>query len=165
MITGSHKNKIFFSFLLIIASVTFYSCEESRVFDKNISTSDDGWSYDDAKTFDVFISDTVSTYNLFINVRHTDAYPYNNIWMKIITTFPDSTSEQGRINLQISEPDGIWTGNCADGICYNSVPVQQNFKFDETGKYTFTLQQDMRINPLPAIMNIGLKVEKFISHD
>lgn len=155
-----HINLFLFSFLL--TALSFSSCEESRVFDKNISTSKSGWDWEDVKTFDVFINDTTVTYNMFVNIRHTDAYPYNNMWLRIKTIFPDSTEEEGRVNLVLSEAGGAWTGTCSDGICFNSVPIQQNFTFKKSGKYTFQIQQDMRINPLPYIMNVGLKVEKFM---
>jgi len=156
-------NNIRFIFVLPAFLVLFFSCEESRVFDKDIAIASAGWDYDDIKTFEVNITDTVSSYNMYVNVRHTDEYPFNNIWLRITTIFPDSTKEEGRVNIQISEPGGRWTGNCADGICYNSIPIQQNFTFSELGSYTFIIQQDMRINPLPSIMNVGLKVEKFIT--
>ena len=153
-------------FLSLLFSLSFFlllsSCEESRVFDKNISTTGDGWDYGDAKSFEVTIADLSSAYNMFINVRHTDQYPYNNIWIRVTTIYPDSTRKENRMNVQLTGPDGKWNGNCADGICYHSVPVQQGFKFDKQGKYTFILEQDMRINPLPYVMNVGLKIEKFM---
>lgn len=140
--------------------VLITACEQSRVFDNNVALNKEGWLYGEQKSFEVNINDTSISYNLFINVRHTDEYPYDNLWLKMTTIFPDSTSQQNNINVQLSEPDGQWTGICVDGICFNSVLVQNNFLLVKKGKYTFILEQDMRMNPLPYIFDIGVKVEK-----
>ncbi len=140
--------------------VLITACEQSRVFDNNVALNKEGWLYGEQKSFEVNINDTSISYNLFINVRHTDEYPYDNLWLKMTTIFPDSTSQQNNINVQLSEPDGQWTGICVDGICFNSVLVQNNFFLVRKGKYTFILEQDMRMNPLPYIFDIGVKVEK-----
>ncbi len=120
-----------------------------------------GWQWGDAKTFTVNISDPVSSYNMYINIRHTDEFLYNNLWLNIKTIFPDSTETASRVNVILSEPDGNWTGNCVDGICNNSVLVLKNFLLPQTGKYTFQLEQDMRINPLLHILHAGIRMEKF----
>ncbi|MEZ5012992.1 MAG: gliding motility lipoprotein GldH [Chitinophagales bacterium] len=139
----------------------FISCDESRVYEKNLSIDKNGWSYDDDFSFTVNILDTASAYNMFVNVRHTDAYPYNNLWVKLITVFPDSTKEESKLNVFLSKPEGNWTGQCVDGMCFNTALIQKNFTFPQAGTYTFILEQDMRMDPLPYVTDIGLKVEKF----
>lgn len=147
--------------LCLAAAAGLNGCEQTRVFDKNIPVAKSGWSYDEQKRFEVNINDTLTPYNLYINVRHTDEYPYNNIWLKMTTVFPDSSIKENNLNVELSSPTGEWTGICVDGICFNSVMMQSNFAFRQKGKYTFILEQDMRLNPLPEILDIGLKVEKF----
>lgn len=138
------------------------SCEQSRVFDKNVSLPKQGWFYGEPKIFEVEILDTAKSYNLYINIRHTDEYPYNNLWLKLITTMPDGTVRSNNVNVEISAATGEWSGNCVDGICYNVVLIQHNFSLPQKGKYQFTLEQDMRMNPIPYIMDIGIRVEKFM---
>ncbi len=153
--------QIFFLFILLSSALIFSGCEQSRVFDKNVSLPKTGWEYDQPQAFDVFINDTTVSYNLYINVRHTDAFKYNNIWVKMTTVFPDSSMIEKDLNVPLAEKTGEWTGICVDGICFNSVLMQSNFSFNKIGKYTFVLEQDMRLNPLPNILDIGIKVEKF----
>lgn len=147
--------------LFIIGALVLSACEQSRVYDKNMSIDASGWAYGERLTFEVMVNDTALTYNMFINVRHRDTYPYNNLWLDLTTQFPDSTSANSKVNVELSEPEGEWTGNCVDGICYNSVLIQKNFRFPAEGKYLFTIEQDMRMNPLPGLMDVGMRVEKF----
>lgn len=136
------------------------ACTKSNLYDKNISIREGKWEYGDAKKFEVNIIDTASNYNLFVNVRHTDRYAFNNLWLIISTTYPDSTIRQDKVNVELSEPEGNWTGTCADGICYNSVLIQSNFTFPHKGYYVFSVEQDMRLNPITEILDVGLKIEK-----
>ncbi|MFI5171294.1 MAG: gliding motility lipoprotein GldH, partial [Chitinophagales bacterium] len=130
------NNYLFFAAMLCL----IISCEQSRVFDKNIPLNKNGWNYGEQIQFEVNVNDTIIPYNLYVNVRHTDEYPYDNLWVKLTTVFPDSTSRQNEINVKLSEPDGKWTGNCVDGICFNSVLVQNNFLLPQKGKYIFILE-------------------------
>ncbi len=145
----------------MFVAILFSACEQSRVFDKNISLEKEGWFYGEQENFEVSVLDTNISYNLYINVRHTDEYPYNNLWLNMTTVFPDSTVQKNKVSVILSESNGEWTGDCVDGICFNSVLVQSNFLLPQKGKYTITLEQDMRMNPLPFILSIGVKLEKF----
>ena len=152
----------YYTIIAILGFTFFSSCEQSRVFDKNVSIPKQGWFYDEAKMFEVEILDTTKAYNLYVNIRHTDAYPYNNLWLTLKTTLPDGTVQENKLNVELSQSTGEWTGNCVDGICYNSVLIQHNFALPQKGKYIFSLEQDMRLNPIPHILDIGIRVEKFM---
>lgn len=152
-----------YQLIVVITSTLFISgCEQSRVFDKNESLAKEGWFYGEQKVFEVEILDTAIAYNMYVNIRHTDQYPYNNLWLKLNTKLPDGNIQENKINVELSTPTGEWTGNCIDGICYSTVLVQHNFSLLQKGKYTFTLEQDMRMNPIPYLLDIGVKVEKFM---
>lgn len=137
------------------------ACDKSRVFDKNLEISNAEWYYDQPKIFTVTIQDTASTYNMFVNVRHTDAYGFNNLLLKVKTIFPDSTIQHDNVNVILAENNGQWTGSCIDNVCFNSILVRTAFTFPEPGTYTFELEQDMRLNPVMEIMDVGVKMEKF----
>ncbi|MBC8172810.1 MAG: gliding motility lipoprotein GldH [Chitinophagales bacterium] len=158
IVTGTKRLNFFF--LILFFACIFSACTKSNLYDKNISIDAGGWGYGDIKSFPVTIIDSASTYNLFINVRHTDAYPFNNIWLKITTILPDSTKTENKINVVLAQPGGKWTGRCVDGICYNTILMQPGFHFAQTGDYIFQIEQDMRVNPVAHILDIGIRLEK-----
>lgn len=148
-------------YLIACLTLWLFSCDTSRVYDKNLQIAEKGWHYDEPLTFTVSIQDTTESYNLFINVRHTDMYAYNNLLMQLRTIFPDSTQQNDNLNVVLSENSGKWTGSCVDNVCYNSVLIRPAFTFPQSGTYTFILTQDMRVNPVTEIMDVGVRVEKF----
>lgn len=162
MQTTGIKNKCRAIFFLLVSVVSLFSaCTKTNLYDKNISIDKNGWFYGDVKKFVVSVNDTNAAYNLFINVRHTDAYPFNNLWLNITTQFPDSSTTQNKVNVNLAAPGGEWTGRCIDGICYNTVLVQTNFIFEHPGDYTFSIEQDMRMNPIVNVLDVGMRLEKF----
>ena len=59
------------------------SCKQTDVFEKNTVIPKYEWRSDFSATGDFVITDTVSAYSIYLVLRHTDAYKYNNIWLTI----------------------------------------------------------------------------------
>ncbi|MFN8276310.1 MAG: gliding motility lipoprotein GldH [Chitinophagales bacterium] len=145
---------------MLVVALILGSCDRQRVYETNFPVEGESWPYTDAKSFTFDISDTTARYNIFINVRHSFEFEWRNMYVQVSTQFPDGKHIQKRVNLPLSEADGHWYGHCMGDNCDMPVLIQQAAKFPMKGKYTFTLQQDMRVNPLPRIKAIGLRVER-----
>ena len=145
---------------VLIAFFALNSCDKTRVMEENRQISNYKWNYDDPKTFSANITDTVQHYNLYVNLRHSFQFDWRDVWVKIQTTFPDGKSFEKRVNLVLSEPDGHWNGDCLGDNCDIQVVLQQNAIFPKQGKYLFKISQDMRVNPLPLVKSVGLRIEK-----
>lgn len=53
-----------------------------------------------------------------------------------------------------------WLGSGMDDIFEHRIPFNDKPARLRKGKYTFTLQQDMREDPLEHVLNAGIRVEK-----
>ncbi|MDW8272751.1 MAG: gliding motility lipoprotein GldH [Chitinophagales bacterium] len=151
------------NFRWIISSVfvlLLWSCNENVIYDKNLPIEKELWSYDAPKIFTVDINDTLSTYNIFIQLRHSFHFEWRNLWVKVETVYPDGKKLTERVNLLLCEPDGKWFGSCLNDQCFIKIPLQENAYFPKKGTYTFSISQDMRQNPLPKVRFIGLRIEK-----
>lgn len=114
-----------------------------------------------AFTFD--ISDTTTTYQPYLIIRHTQAYPYCNLWLWLHIKIPgDTTTRKERINITLAEPTGKWMGRGMGEIYEQRMPLKlsDSTRIGKAGTYTISLEQNMRINPLPDVLNVGLRVEK-----
>jgi|ERR1043165_1964409 gliding motility-associated lipoprotein GldH len=147
--------------LVLLSSIIFSSCDKSRVMEKQEQIKDYTWDYADAKTFTADIADTVQHYNIYVSLRHSFNFEWRNMWVKIETTFPDGKVRERRVNLLLSESDGVWHSNCTGDNCDILIPIQENAFFPEVGKYTFKISQDMRVNPLSYVKSIGMRIEKY----
>jgi gliding motility-associated lipoprotein GldH len=140
--------------------LAFNSCQLNHVFEKNIEVPNYEWDYKFIPEYKVEISDTVSYYNMYVNIRHLEAYNYMNIWILLHVSSPDGKQQTERIALPMAQTDGKWLGEGLNGVWMLSSLAKRHFKFPHKGEYTFAIEHDMRINPLNEIMNIGLKLEK-----
>jgi gliding motility-associated lipoprotein GldH len=137
------------------------SCTKTEVFEKNVAIPKHEWRYDRQPSFDFAINDTSTMYNLFIVLRHTDAYRYNNIWLNVGTQSPGDSTRFQRFDLQLGNDATGWEGTGMGDIWELRKSITKGpFKFNKAGNYKFVISQVMRENPLPGIMSVGVRVEK-----
>lgn len=149
----------FFSACCVVLSLT--SCYRLDVFEKNTAIPKNEWNYNFKPSFNFTITDTASEYNLYVVIRHRDAYRYNNIWLNIGTQSPNDTMRYQRFDLLLGTDAKGWEGTGMDDIWELRKSITNGpFKFKKTGNYIFSIEQIMRENPLLNILSIGIRVEK-----
>jgi gliding motility-associated lipoprotein GldH len=153
----SLKNFLSISLFFLAASCTLNA--DLGVYEKTVSFSNHSWNTNNRPAFDFVISDTASSYNIYVVLRHTDAYKYNNIWLNLTTSAPGDTAKSQQLNLKIGD-NKKWFGSAMDDIIEYRVPITQNAVQLKPGKYTFILQHIMRQDELTEMLNAGIRVEK-----
>jgi gliding motility-associated lipoprotein GldH len=152
------SNKKLFAFLLVFASF-ITACETIDVFEKNVSIPNHEWSNSFRPEISFEITDTTSLYNIYVVLRHTDAYRYKNIYMNIYTHVPGDTVSKARVDLELATDDNGWLGSGMDDIFEHRILINKG-TFRKPGLYKYTLEQIMREEPLQHVMNVGIRVEK-----
>ncbi|HXB05475.1 MAG TPA: gliding motility lipoprotein GldH [Puia sp.] len=135
----------------------------SDVFEKDITLPRQQWESNFRPTisFDISPEDTANLYNVYLVLRHTDAYNYNNIWIRGIIKQPgDTLARSDRYDLLLATNDKGWLGTGMEDIYEQRVSIQQSTKFNQPGAYSFTLEQVMREDPLKHVMNVGVRIER-----
>jgi gliding motility-associated lipoprotein GldH len=137
-----------------------FSCRKDVVYSKYIKFDNDEWKRADTAKFELDIQDTNPLYNLYLNIRHADGYPFNNLYVFVQTRYPDGTLTQDTLEIVLADPKGRWQGEGLGDIFDFSAPLKQNFKFVQKGKYSIGFIQAMRTDPLPLLMEIGIELKK-----
>ena len=148
-------------FALIIICLSFIGCSHLNIYEKITAIPGQAWYYNNIPSFSFTITDTIATYNIYIVLRHTDAYEYNNIWLRLSTQAPGKPAVSQNLDLTLGTDAKGWEGEGTDDI----FEVRKNITrgpvpFRKAGTYTFTVAQIMRENPLKHILNVGIRVEK-----
>jgi len=144
---------VFITFLLL-------SCKQRQVFEKYKKIPDYIWNLHYEVPFEFEIKDTSSIYNVYLNIRNASIYPYSNIWLFVDKQNPQGVQTRSRYEFVLANPDGSWKGDGLGDIFDNHLLLEQAIRFQMAGTYTYTFQHCMRMDNLPAIMDIGLEVEK-----
>lgn len=154
------RKNLFLLPLTILMSIVFVSCDSKKVFDENKKISDEVWDADEKISFEVTITDTITPHNFYVNVRNSDGYPYSNIYIFINTVFPDGKSSRDTLECILADETGKWLGDGLGDIWDNQILFKKNVRFPLSGKYTFVMEQAMRTEHLPLILDVGLRIEK-----
>lgn len=164
-------------FILLLG---FQSCLQSPFYQKSYDMPGNKWAIDNKLPFVVDISDTGIYYNMSLLFRHTNNYPYSNIWMKMSIKGPgDSSFRSVRIEVPLATPQGQWLGTGMGEIFeqrrmlvvdHNALPVtldmisvsesSYNDIFSKKGRYEIRLEHNMREDALSDVLHVGLRIEK-----
>jgi gliding motility-associated lipoprotein GldH len=155
----SSAKTLWTKFIIVSILVSYLtSCNQIELFEKNTPIPNLKWQNNFNATGVFIITDTTSLYNVFVVLRHTDAYAYNNIWLNIGLQAPDDTMKTQKINLTLGSDAQGWEGLGMNDIWEVRKPIARMPL--RSGNYNFTITQTMRDNPLQHVMSVGLRLEK-----
>lgn len=157
------RNSIFvFGALLLL----FCSCDEKRVFDE-YKSFDSVWNKDSIVSFDFEQQDTTRLYNMFVNIRSNNDYPYSNIFLIVEMQQPDTDfTIVDTLEYQMANPDGTLMGEGFTDVKESKLWYREEVKFPTLGNYKVNIQQAVReagkvpgVQELEGITEVGFRIE------
>src|ERR1043165_1079444 len=140
---------------ILLFACCLSSCRPSPQYQDHYNIPGAAWSSTFQPQFKFEITDTAAAYQLFLLIRHTDAYPFSNIWINMDSRGPHDTSfRKVRVEVPLAATSGRWLGRGMGEIWEQRVPInslQMPAFFPHKGLYTVRLTLDMRRDPLPEI--------------
>ncbi|WNM19740.1 gliding motility lipoprotein GldH [Flavobacterium capsici] len=153
------------SLLLALLFLCFISCDKKRVFDEYKSVGN-SWHKDSIVTFELPELDKDKTYDLFLNVRDNDDYPFNNLFVIVSLEQPDKKIKVDTLEYVMTNPDGTLLGEGFSDIKESKLFYKGNEKFDQKGVYKVHIKQAVRqtgkiegVENLKGITDIGFRIE------
>lgn len=143
---------------MLVTGVLTVSCDSTVIYEDNQACAGNVWKYDDIKTFQFEIKDTLSPMNIKVNLRTTIDYPYSNIYMFLYSDYPNGESFKDTLEFMMAKPDGEWLGENSGTVVEFSSLIGQGV-FSKAGTYVFKLQHGMRENDLAEIIDVGMRIE------
>lgn len=144
---------------LIVALSCIFSCTPVDIYEKSVTIPRHEWKSSYKPSFDFVIKDSLSLYKIFLVLRHSDRYNFNNLYVNLHITPPgQDTATIIRRDLQLATNEG-WLGTGMDDIYEYRLPLADGQPL-KAGPYKFTIEQIMREDPLKNVLNVGLRLEK-----
>lgn len=160
MTLNKHHLRLNKVLLLLGVLLLAASCNKNVVFSKYQTFKDNEWLAKDKAVFDLEITDTQALNTISLMIRHGDAYPYNNLFLFVTTSYPDGKVLKDTMEVVLANQKGEWQGSGVGDIFDLKVPIKKNVRFPLAGKYQFSFEQGMRVDPLPMMMDFGFEIEK-----
>jgi len=144
--------------VIITAACFLASCGKNVVYSEFQPIKDRLWDKNDEYFFNFEIKDITVPYNVSLQLRNNDMYPYQNIWMLYEESQSAEKTVKDTIEFLLADDFGKWKGN-GISLYQNRIPVKNGYIFPDTGKYTISIRHGMRDDKLKGIENIGLHIE------
>ncbi len=146
--------------LMALLAVIFGSCDRGGVFEEYKTIDHSGWHKDSAVVFTANLTDTLSSYNLYLDIRNKGNYPNSNLWLFVNIKSPDGKLLTDTIEYTLADHAGKWTGSGIGDLFDNQFAYKQNVYFPVSGDYKFLIRHGMRATHLTGIQDVGIRIEK-----
>lgn len=146
--------------IVALCLLSLQACNTLDIYEKSHPFSMHEWKNSDKPSFTFHIEDTVSAYNIYVVVRHEDAYRYNNMWLNVTTQAPSDTARTQMIDITLANNAKGWLGTGMDDVFDHRIRITRSPVKLRKGNYTFMLQHAMREDPLQYVLSAGIRVEK-----
>ena len=144
----------------VIAALTcslFFSCENPALYDQYQAINNITWEKDKEYYFTFEVKDISVPYDLTLEVRNNNLYPYQNLWLFCSEEQPIGPLRRDTIECMLADEFGKWHGH-GISLYQSSFPIHSQYKFPHAGQYTFSFRQGMRDDALKGIQEIGFSV-------
>ena len=138
---------------IALAVLALSSCRHDTVYSHFMSIPSGKWHADSVLRFDYPITDTTATYRMILYMRHTERFPYQNMWL-----FVHNGLQRDTIEFYLADDRGQWLGDKKNGFIEMPVLLDENRHFADTGRYSIEIQQAMRDTLLRGVTDIGLEI-------
>ncbi len=152
----------------LLVMVLFFSCDSNTVVSESKSLSEI-WNKNEKIEFTMPQLDTLKRYNLFVNLRNTNDYRFNNIFLIVSMEFPHGKTITDTLEYKMANPDGTWLGTGIGNIKENKLWYKENISFLENGDYKIRINHAVRNNgtiegvtELEGITDVGYSVEAIL---
>lgn len=156
--------KINNSILFLLVTFLFFSCDKKRVFDE-YKTVGGSWHKDSIVSFDLPELDSTKRYNLFLNLRNNNNYPFNNLFLIVALELPNGFTKVDTLEYLMANPDGTLLGDGFTDLKESKLFYKEKVKF--RGNYKVNIKHAVRENgkvqglkELVGITEVGFRIEK-----
>ncbi len=169
--------------IIVLSSLflTLAGCDQRTVYSEFCSAPLREWYADSVLTFRFNIADTLSIYEVLIYVRHTQQYPYQNMWLfvdwdeaeqKMVTAADSadivldsvyigvSDTKRDTIEFYLANDRGEWLGNGKNGLTEMPVLYEEKYRFSHSGEQVMRIAHGMREEPLRGISDVGVVIKR-----
>lgn len=153
-------------FVALLFGLLLGSCGTDIVH-SDVQSVGGSWDKGQVLSFNLPKLDSLQSYDLFLHVRNTNDFPYNNLFVIASIEFPHGKTIRDTLEYRMADPDGTWLGTGIGDVKESKLWYKEGVRFFEPGTYTLSLEHAMRnngdvqgVSTLPGITELGYSIQK-----
>ncbi len=147
------------AFCLLVAG-----CSDHVVYQADATIPNGTWDRSFVPEFTFEVDDTVRHHDLYIDVRHTGDYPFSDLFVFLDLYGPEERHMRDTVECILADPDGRWLGKGTGFVFADRFDAHVLYRlrnrFPAPGRYMIRLEQAMRTEQLPGVLDVGISVER-----
>lgn len=148
--------------VFLIPFVILSGCGKGKVlFEEEKIFTASCWSYNDTLTYQYENQDTAGILEFRFPVTFTEAYTYNNVYLRLEVTTPGGNTQIVPNQFFLQDATGAWRGEKEDGKIPLVLKVGDGVKLNQPGSYRFRLYHYMQDSLLCGIVKAGVQLAPF----
>lgn len=152
--------------LIFIFFVGFlFSCDKKRIFD-HYETVGSAWNKNQTVSIKLPEIDSTKNYNLFINLRANNDFPYSNLFLIVSLEQPDGFTKVDTLEYEMANAEGKLLGDGFSDVKESKLVYKENNRFKFAKNNTIHIKQAVRqsgkvtgIEKLDGITEVGFRIE------
>ncbi|MDG1315329.1 MAG: gliding motility lipoprotein GldH [Algibacter sp.] len=154
--------------LIFVFATLLFSCQQNKQFSSYTSISN-GWNIKQSVAYKFVAPDTINPYNLYINLRTTNDYSFNNLFLVVELNHPYGKVTKDTLEYKMANLSGELLGSGFSSVKEHKLwfkGFDKSFVFSESGPYKVQIQHAMRlrgetkgITLLKGIIDVGFSIE------
>lgn len=155
-----NKTSLLQSLILLFIASFYTACDEQTVYHSFQSLPTEGWQRNDTLFFNVSVADSATLYNVSVEVRNRNNYPYQNLPLLIYYDSPETQNiKRDTLELRLADNAGIWLGDGWGGLYQSTLPAGF-IRIGKAGDYRFKIIHLLPDEVLPGINDVGIKLKR-----
>lgn len=149
-----------FLFLGILTIILYQACAPPNLYSQKFEFDDGIWKYSDTLNNSWNVQDTSQVYDLFVRINHEPNFAYQNLYIKLLSKFPDSDWIEQISPINLAMNSGKWLGKCGNSDCTIEYNLQEKAFFKSEGIHELMILQFGREDQLLGINSIELIIQE-----
>ncbi|MCF8257209.1 MAG: gliding motility lipoprotein GldH [Flavobacteriales bacterium] len=146
------------SYLLFSIAMLFSACTQKPFYERMDAMPDHVWASTEKCVHEVTVTDTLQTFDFYLNIRIGADYEFSNMYLFIGTEFPDGRALRDTVECILADRTGRWLGTGLGDMRDNRILFKPNVRFPHVGTYRFDLEQGMRMEHLEHVYDVGISI-------
>ncbi|NNK11165.1 MAG: gliding motility lipoprotein GldH [Flavobacteriaceae bacterium] len=152
--------------MISLLGLLLFGCGNGPEYSEFQSLENGVWNRDSILEFTTTELQSDRVYQMYINIRNDNNYPYSNLYLITELEYPEGETYVDTLEYTMAKADGSWLGKGYGSIKENKLWYKENINFPVTGVYIIRIEQAMRkngnvegITELKGITDVGLEIE------
>lgn len=132
------------------------------LFHDSILIPANGWLQNDSLKWEIPVTTpNDSRYDILLELRNENWYPYENIGLELTMISPDSiVKNRDTVVYHIANDKGQWTGAGWGSLYQSDFIYRENVILPDSGTYTILIRQAMIDKKIKGINSIGVRIRE-----